>query len=213
MKMPIAQSQWCGYRVISLAANHIIDVWPTPEYPKGMEMALIAECWKANRGQGYPGLLLLGCDVAADPDDLAAMAASVAQLPDDLHTGMVKLWPYSTSRDTWMWSHRAGTISQPEVITDEAVQPTYVSLGFLWVPARLLNIAAPAMRRWRHSEGDVGLSEAAIRHGIPAHAVRDCRPKHLHFQGEHDGEYIKARSAPADMGRPDQVNAASPDHP
>lgn len=197
MKIPIAQSQWCGYRVISLAANHIIDVWPSPEYPKGNEAGKIAECWESNRDSGYPGLLLLGCDVAADPDDLAAMVASVAQLPADLHTGMVKLWPASTGRQTWMWSHRTGTLGEPAVITDERAQPTYVSLGFLWCPARLLNLAAPIMGRWEHGEADVRLSEVAIRAGIPAHAVADCRPKHLHYQGEHDGEYIRQRSGVA----------------
>lgn len=210
MKMPIAQSQWCGYRVISLAANHIIDVWPTPDKPKGNEAEKIAECWKANSDSGYPGLLLLGCDIAADPDDLAAMAASVAQLPADLHTGMVKLWPASTSRDTWMWSHRTGSLGQPAVITDERAQPTYVSLGFLWVPARLLDLAAPVMGRWQHGDTDVQLSEVAIRAGIPAHAVPDCRPKHLHFQGEHDGEAIRKRAATqrsANVGRSDETNA------
>lgn len=195
MKLLIAQSQWCGYRVISLPVTFILDIWPTPEFPKGDEANQIANAWLRARDLGATGMLLLGCDVAADPDDLAAMTAAAARAPEDIHTGLVKLWPQSTSRETWMWSHRGGTLGEPTVLDDETAPVSYVSLGFLWCPARLLDLSAPVMGAWQHGQADVRLSEVALRAGIPMHAVPDCRPKHLHFQREHDGDHIRNRMA------------------
>lgn len=157
-----------------------------------MNMARLA--WEHARGQGAAGLLLLGCDVAADPDDLAAMTAQVERAPMDIHTGLVKLWPQSTARKDWMWSHRGGTLGAPVVLDDPYAPIAYVSLGFLWAPRRLLDAAAPVMGGWQHGEGDVKLSEVALDHGIPAWAVQGCQPKHLHFQGEHDGTYLYRRA-------------------
>lgn len=194
MRIPIAQSQWCNYRVISLPATYVLDIWPSDAYPKGDEARQIAWMWVVARGQGHPGLLLLGCDVAADPDDLDAMTAAVAARPGDLHTGLVKLWPESTGRNTFMWSHRQGTIGMPVVTSDESGQVSYVSLGFLWVPGRLLDLVSPLMGPWQHGETDVRLSEIALSAGIPAYIVSDCRPKHLHFQKEHDGTYIRRQA-------------------
>lgn len=134
---------------------------------------------------GAPGVLWLDCDVAADPDDYEAMAAVVQVLPEDVHTGMVKLWPTSTSRDTWIWSHRGGTLGAPAATQDESTPVAYVSTNFLWIPARLLSLAFPAGASWQWTEIDVQLSEIALRNEIPAHAVLACRPKHLHFTAAH----------------------------
>lgn len=193
--LPITQSEWCGYRVISLAADYVIHIAPEPGYEHGREMAGVARVWEHADRQGAIGLLLLGCDVAADPDDLEAMNAAVLEHPADLHTGMVKLWPESTSRDDWMWSHRGGTLGSPAATQDETAPVAYVSLGFLWTPARLLDLAAPVMSGWQWGNADVRLSELALEHGIAAHSVPHCRPKHLHFQREHDGNVIRSRQA------------------
>jgi hypothetical protein len=197
-RLPVCQSMWCNYRVISIQADYVIDIRPEEIWPTGREAAGIGLAWSMARAEGKPGLLLLGCDVAADPDDLDAMSDSVDQLPEDLHTGMVKLWPESTGRDHWMWSHRGGTLGEPAVLEDGSAPVSYVSLGFLWVPARLLDLAAPVIATWRHGQADVKLSELALASGIPAHAVLDCRPKHLHFQGEHDGHAISNREGQQD---------------
>lgn len=194
MTLLIAQSQWCGHRVISLRADIVMDIWPTPEFPKGDEANQICESWQYAANWAATGLLLLGCDVAADPDDLAAMTEAVEANPGVMHTGMVKLWPASTSRDAWMWSHRGGTLGNPVVLTDAYAPIAYVSLGFLWVPGRLLDLAAPVMGQWQHGQADVNLSELALRNGIPARLVRHCQPKHLHFQREHDGDYIRRKA-------------------
>lgn len=193
--IPVAQSSWCNYRVISHWADYIIDVWPEDNYPNGKEGKGIAEAWSLARSAGSRGLLLLGCDVAGDPDDYQAMAAAILSCPDDLYTGMVKLWPESTKRDDWMWSHRGGTLGAPAATQDETVSVAYVSLGYLWVPGRLLDLAAPDMGTWQWGSVDVKLSELALASGIAAHAVPGCRPKHLHYQQEHDGQAILGRSA------------------
>lgn len=193
-EIPIAQSMWCNYRVISHPADYIIDIWPEDNYPNGKEAAGIAEAWSLARTAGHAGLLLLGCDVAADPDDYQAMAEAVQLAPWSLHTGLVKLWPESTKRDDWIWSHRGGTLGAPAATQDETVPVAYVSLGYLWVPGRLLDLAAPDMGTWQWGSVDVKLSELALASGIAAHVVPGCRPKHLHYQGEHDGSAILARS-------------------
>src|SRR5258708_19671229 len=145
MRIPIAQSQWCNYRVISLPVDYLLDIRPIPGFPKGDEAAQIAETWRSARRDQAPGLLLLGCDVAADPDDLAAMTAAVELAPMDLWTGMVKLWPQSTARDTWMWSHRGGTLGSPVVLADPMAPVPYLSLAFLWAPPPLLPPPPPPM--------------------------------------------------------------------
>lgn len=186
---------WCNYRVISHPADYIIDIWPEDNYPNGKEAAGIAEAWSLARTAGHAGLLLLGCDVAADPDDYQAMAEAVQLAPWSLHTGLVKLWPESTKRDDWIWSHRGGTLGAPAATQDETVPVAYVSLGYLWVPGRLLDLAAPDMGTWQWGSVDVKLSELALASGIAAHVVPGCRPKHLHYQQEHDGQAILGRSA------------------
>src|SRR5579859_452457 len=199
--LQVCQSMWCNYRVISLRADYVIDIWPEENWPTGREADGIGLAWAMAQAEGQAGLLLLGCDVAADPDDYQAMAEAVQLQPQDLHTGMVKLWPESTELPDWIWSHRGGTLGEPAATQDGSAPVSYVSLGFLWVPARLLDLAAPTIATWRHGAADVKLSELALESGVPAHAVQACRPKHLHFQGEHDGRIIQQRAGRTEHDR------------
>lgn len=194
MVITVAQSQWCGYRIRGIAANYVFDVWPTPDYPHGREARHIARLWQKHGTSAISGLLLVGCDIAADLDDAAEMGWAIISNPRDVHTGMVKLWPASTGREDWIWSHRGGSLGDPAATQDETAPVMYFSIGFVWLPARLLDLACPAMEAWHWGETDVKLSELALINGIPAHAVRHCRPKHLHFQGEHDGDSIRQRA-------------------
>lgn len=101
-----------------------------------------------------------------------------------MHTGLVKLWPESTGRPDWIWSHRGGTLGSPVASQDESAPVSYVSTGFLFTPARLLDLAVSVMPFWQWAEVDVGLSEIALRAGIPAAVVPGCQPKHLHFRSD-----------------------------
>lgn len=185
MRLYIVQNEWQGFRVNSLPVDYVVHSSPAPGYPHGRLGKGIYDLWKPLIASFRPGILWMDPDVAADPDDLDAMTAAVEQLPADLHTGMVKLWPTSTSRDTWIWSHRPGTLGAPAATQDETAPVIYVSTCFLWIPARLLDLIQVEVASWPWEGFDVALSEAALRAGIGAHAVPACRPKHLHFAAGH----------------------------
>jgi hypothetical protein len=148
------------------------------------------ELWKRVRTYGVTGVLWLDPDVAADPDDYGAMVNAIESIPHAMHTGMVKLWPESTGLDHWIWSHRPGSVGSPVATQDETAPVSYVATGFLYTPARLLDLVFPALADGQWIDVDVTLSEVAMVNGIAAHAVTGCRPKHLHFRKEHDGDYI-----------------------
>ena len=154
---------------------------PVEDWPTGRKGKATAEAWLRLRSEVRAGLLVIDNDVAADPDDLAAMRQAVEQLPQDVHTGLVKGWPASTGRPDWIWSHRGGTLGSPVPGQDETVPIAYISTCFVWLPARLLDLAAPELPYLRWEQVDVFLSEVALAHDIPCHAVYQCRPKHLHF--------------------------------
>lgn len=136
------------------------------------------------------GILWVDPDVAADPDDLGAMQLAVSSHPGWVHTGLVKLWPISTGHQDWIWSHRGGSMGFPAVTQDETVPVSYISMGFVWTPAVLLDTAFPRYRSWEYPQIDVGLSELAQVLGIPMSVVPGCRPKHLHFQAEQHWGYV-----------------------
>jgi hypothetical protein len=186
MGLFIVQSSWQGFRINSLAPHAILPVRPVEGYPRGREALELSNVWMKIRDSGRGGVLLLGCDVAADPDDYYAMATSVHQWPEDVHTGMVKLWPAATKRADWMWSHRDGPLGNPVASQIEPIHPTYFSLGFVFIPHRLMDLAFPAHDDWKWGEMDVGLSEIGIMNHIRVHAVMNCTPKHLHFRPEHN---------------------------
>lgn len=186
MSIPIIQSQWRGYRVDSLTPDHVLDINPEPGFPTGREAKHLSDLWKTIHDDRLPGVLLLGCDVAADPDDYEAMCAAAFLKPDLVHTGMVKLWPASTGRADWMWSHRGGKIGAPEATQLDPIHIAYFSLGFLYVPSRLMHMCFPYHDDWRWGEMDTGMSEIAWRASIGVRAVYDARPKHLHFTHQHN---------------------------
>lgn len=194
MRLFTAQVMWANYRVISIPVDAIMDVWPESDYPHGRKAFHMCELWNGVRTYNYPGVLWMDPDVAADPDDLGAMQLAVQAAPEAMHTGLVKLWPESTGRPDWIWSHRGGTLGQPAATQEDLHQVAYVSTGFLWTPAVLLDLTLPGLAGAQWAEVDVALSERALLAGIPAWTVAGCQPKHLHFTKEHDGAHILRRS-------------------
>ena len=186
MSLAIIQSSWKDFRVESLEADHTLDIWPTIGYPKGREALELSRLWKKLRDTDIPGVLLLRCDVAADPDDYEAMCAAAFLRPELVLTGLVKLWPASTGRNEWMWSHRGGKLGNPEATQLDIIFPAYFSLGFLYVPRRLMDLCFPAHDDWAHGQMDVGMSEIALRNGIRTRVVYGATPKHLHFAPSHN---------------------------
>lgn len=186
MQLPICQTVWCNFRIVSLPVDYLLHVFPEPGFPYGLKGREFSGLWRGLPAARPPGLLLLDPDIAADPDDLAAMTAAAAAAPQLLHTAAVKLWPQSTGLDDWIWSHRGGTFDQPAATQQEDVPIAYVATGMLYAPARLLDLVAEAGPRWNVYQWDVGVSELALAHGIEARLVPGCRPKHLHFTPEHE---------------------------
>lgn len=141
----------------------------------------MSDLWQSVRADRPPGVLWVDPDIAFDPDDLDAMSSAVAIEPRSMHTGWVKLWPASTGRPDWIWSHRGGELGNPVAHQGELERVAYVATGFLFTPAELLDLAAAELHLLRWEQVDVYLSEVALRHAIPIETVPGCYPKHLHF--------------------------------
>lgn len=181
MRIVTAQIEWQGYRVKSIPVDYVLPVAPLDNWPHGRKALAMRDLWSKLRDAGTAGVLWLDPDVAADLDDLAAMQAAVDALPGAMHTGWVKLWPASTGRPEWIWSHRAGSFGFPVAHQGEFTTVAYIATGFLWTPAELLELAWPTMLHWRWEQVDVLLSELALAHDIGIYAAPGCNPKHLHF--------------------------------
>lgn len=189
-KLTVVQTSWRNFRVVGIAADYVLASEPQPGFPSGRKAVLMCDLWASLAAAQLPGILWVDPDVAADPDDLAAMTEAVRAHPGWVHTGMVKLWPISTGHRDWIWSHRGGTMGQPTVTQDETVPVLYIAMGFLWTPRVLLDAAFPRYRGWDYPQIDVGLSELAHDLAIPLATVPACRPKHLHFQPEQHWGYV-----------------------
>lgn len=181
MKLLTAQIEWDGYRVISLPVDFVLPVYPLMDWPHGRKALAMHDLWSTLRVTAAAGVLWMDNDVAADPDDLEAMSKAVEAEPHAMHTGWVKLWPASTGRPDWMWSHRAGELAKPIAHQGAYEDVAYIATGFLWTPRRLLDLACPQLRQLRWEQVDVFLSEIALGYGIPIRTVAGCYPKHLHF--------------------------------
>lgn len=121
-----------------------------------------------------------------DPGDLDAMRAAILYRPTSVHVASHKLWPASTMRQSWVWGH--GIMAGPEIIMGQMWQKRaeWFSLGLTYTPGRLLDLAAPHMPAWVFGQVDSGLSNIARDRGIPGFAVKEARPKHLHFYARED---------------------------
>lgn len=177
----IAQSEWNGYRVAGIVPDYIMRVSPQPGYVQGRKALRYDQVWQIARREHRIGVLWIDPDIAADPDDLAVITDAITSWPADTHTAAVKLWPASTARPDWIWSHRGGDLGKPVPTQDVTVQATYVATGFLYTPARLLDQLPDDFPSLQFTAVDVCLSETGIRHGIPVRVAWECRPRHLHF--------------------------------
>jgi hypothetical protein len=181
MDIPIIQFQRQGFSIESLTPDLEFDVWPEIGYPHGRPALILSNSWKHLRRTGVKGVLLLGHDVVADPDDHQAMVTSAGLQPASVHTGLMKLWPPSTGCAEWEWSHRGGSLGKPESSQLDIIHPAYFSLGFTFLPRQLMDLAFPANDNWGSDGMAVGLSEIALQANIRTIVVYDAMPKHVHF--------------------------------
>lgn len=181
MKIHVTQFQWSGYRINSLPPDHVFDIWPEPGWPQGRKGQLVADYWTKARSSGLEGLLFIDPDIVADPDHLAQVQEAVDQDNQAVYTGWYKLWPASTRRPDWIWSNRPGQVGYP-LATQDATQPiAYFSTGFVWVPARLMELATPHLPQIDFAHFDPYLSEVALLHRIPIVGLPRVVLTHVHF--------------------------------
>jgi hypothetical protein len=182
MGFPIIQPSWHGYRVDSLRPDKVLDIKPGPGLTGERLSYHLSEAWsELGRGRCL-GVLLLGSDVAADPDDYLAMRFAVMHQPHQVHAGLVKLWPASTGRPEWVWSHRGGKLGNPEAGRLDIIHPTYFALEFTYIPRILMDLAFPAHDDWSDEDIAEGLSEMALQHHIRVNVVYEATPKNLNFR-------------------------------
>lgn len=124
-------------------------------------------------------MLLLDGDVAIDPLDYVAMCAAIDAEPLMVHTGAARLWPSSTTKESWSWAHWQEGHGLTQDWTDT---PDRFSFCFTYLPRQLLWRASQAgLAKWQFPNVDLRMAETAKACGIKARVVPNCYPKHLHY--------------------------------
>jgi hypothetical protein len=158
---------------------HRLRVDPEPGYPFGRKGRQLAAAWRQLAGPEFDGMLILDGDVMIDPADHQAMLAAIDERPGIVHTAPARIWPASTKRPGWVWSHWAGTGPSQIIDTDDV---DWFSFCYTYLPAELITRCIRAgLRGWRYPGVDMQVSQQARAAGIPVNVVLDCTPKHLHW--------------------------------
>ena len=154
-----------------------IHILPEPEFPLGRKGLVLSAAWGQLSDQSTAGMLIIDGDVAFDPLDKAAVAASIERFPDQIHTAPIKLWPISTHLDHWIWGHGRGIHTQEDV--DD---PDSFTFSFTYLPRQLIeNCINAGMTGWAYPKVDKYVVQQARQMGIPINVVRDANPKHLNY--------------------------------
>lgn len=120
-------------------------------------------------------------DIVADPEDLAYMRAEIDKYPEFVVHAQHKLWPASTGREEWVWSHGPWKDGRPEMSQVFRLAPGWCSLGFTYIPRQILDLASAQMPFWKFGQIDMGLSRMARENNIPIWLCDGIEVKHLHF--------------------------------
>jgi hypothetical protein len=153
-----------------------IHISPEPEYPCGRKGLMLARYWEQQKeGIDRIGIMILDGDVLADPEDIRALAESVASEPDAVHTAPVRLW-YSGQ---WFWSHQGEDMK----LTRECLMnPYYFSFCLTFIPTEVMNAAIKAgLDTWYYPYVDKNMSEIAAKIGAPVRVALKSYPKHMHW--------------------------------
>jgi hypothetical protein len=157
---------------------HHLHIDPEPGYPFGRKGLQLASAWRHLAAPHFDGMLIIDGDVMIDPADHAAMMAAIDAEPGQVHTAPVRIWPASTKRPGWVWSHWADQASQD--IDRAGVR--WFSFCYTYLPRPLLSrCLADGMAGWQYPGVDMEVSKRAVAAGIPVNIVPGCWPKHLHW--------------------------------
>lgn len=153
-----------------------IHISPEPEYPTGRKGLALARYWQQQQqGRNRIGIMILDGDVIADPEDIRAMAWSITEEPEAVHTAPVKLW-YGGQ---WFWSHQGENM---ELTKECLTNPTYFSFGLTYVPATVMTACIKAgLSEWHYPYVDENVSRIAVKLGTPIRVVLQSYPKHTHW--------------------------------
>jgi hypothetical protein len=157
---------------------HHLHIDPEPGHPFGRKGRQFAAAWQQLAGPEFDGMLILDGDVMIDPADHSAMMGAIDAQPGIVHTAPVRIWPASTKRPGWVWSHWSEQASQD--IDREAV--AWFSFCYTYLPrALVVRCLRAGLARWRYPGVDMQVSRQAAAAGIPVNVVAGCWPKHLHY--------------------------------
>lgn len=158
---------------------HRLHVDPEPGHPFGRKGRQLAAAWRQLADPTFDGMLILDGDVMIDPADHQAMLDAIDARPGVVHTAPVRIWPASTKRPGWVWSHWAAAGASQIIDYDDV---GWFSFCYTYLPAELITRCLRAgLARWRYPGVDMQVSEQARAAGIPVNIVPECWPKHLHW--------------------------------
>jgi hypothetical protein len=159
-----------------------IYVSPEPQYPVGRKGLALAGAWEhLSQGNGAgaiaDGMLIADADVALDPQIVITMMDHIGTDPGSVWTAPVRIWPVSTLRGQWTWSHWETEASQE---IDEVAN--WFSFCFTYLPRVLIETCLKSgLKTWTYPKVDASVARVARRTGIKGRVVPDCFPVHLHW--------------------------------
>lgn len=172
------QVDWDRTAITLPIRYHRLHVDPEPGHPFGRKGRQLAAAWGQLAGPEFDGMLILDGDVAIDPADHAAMMTAIDARPGIVHTAPVRIWPASTKRPGWVWSHWPGQASQEL----ETAGIRWFSFCYTYLPRALITRSLRAgLRGWHYPGVDTKVCEQAQAAGISVNVVGGCWPKHLHW--------------------------------
>lgn len=157
---------------------HHLHVMPEAAFPVGRKGLVLHGAWMAlGRKAQADGMLIVDGDVAIDPVMAVAMLNAIHSDPEAVWTAPVKIWPESTHRDDWVWSHWEKDASQEK---DEIA--SYFSFCFTYLPASLMEACVKGgLQKWTFPNVDACVAKEARKLGLKARMVDGIEPVHLHW--------------------------------
>jgi hypothetical protein len=165
---------------------HSLHVAPEPGYPFGRKGLQLATAWKHLAAPHTAGMLVADGDVAFDHQDLNDMYQAINLDASCVWTAPIKLWPVSTKRTRWVWSHLLEwPDEQAQVDNRGDTDPDFTfSFCFTYMPRRLIDavIGRGQLRTVQYPHVDQTCMEWARKLSVPVRIVRGhCSPKHMNY--------------------------------
>jgi hypothetical protein len=157
---------------------YLLHINPSADHPFGEKGKVLANGWRQLGNENMAGMLILDGDVAIEPGDLTNMLAAIHEHDKMVVVAPVRIWPKSTKRNSWVWSHWSDHGSQ--VMETENVR--WFTFNFTYLPRKVIEQAlSDGLVDWTYPSVDTRMSKAAMRAEVPVYVAENVLPKHLHF--------------------------------